>query len=56
MRDEGLREWVEERLRARAEARARRDFALADRIRAELAERQVVIEDQPTGTAWRVLR
>jgi cysteinyl-tRNA synthetase len=38
---------------ARAEAKARRDFAEADRIRAELAGEGVLLEDGPQGTTWR---
>ena len=37
---------------ARTAARTAKDFAEADRIRDELAERDVVIEDGPTGTTW----
>ncbi len=37
----------------RAEAKARRDFAEADRIRNELAADGVLLEDGPTGTTWR---
>jgi len=48
--------WVEERLSGRRAARARRDFAEADRIRAELADRGVAIEDTPQGTKWRLTR
>jgi cysteinyl-tRNA synthetase len=48
--------WVEERLTARAAARGRRDFAEADRIRAELADRGVVVEDAGGGTKWKVIR
>ncbi|MFQ5817875.1 MAG: cysteine--tRNA ligase, partial [Terriglobia bacterium] len=36
---------VEKRLEARAQARARRDFARADQIRQELAERGIIVED-----------
>jgi cysteinyl-tRNA synthetase len=37
----------------RAEARAYRDFSLADRIRDGLQRVGVVLEDEPTGTRWR---
>ncbi len=48
--------WVEERLSARRAARERRDFADADRIRNELTERGVLIEDGPSGTKWKRAR
>jgi cysteinyl-tRNA synthetase len=47
---------VEERLGARRDARARRDFAEADRIRAELLGRGIAIEDTPAGTKWKRVR
>ena len=37
----------------RAAARARREWARADAIRKELAEKGVVLEDGAGGTTWR---
>ena len=53
--DPELGKWVEERLEARREARGRRDFVEADRIRAELTGRGIAIEDTPSGTKWKVV-
>ena len=46
--------WIEERLEARRQARIRRDFADADRIRDELKARGVTIEDSGGQTRWKV--
>ena len=54
--DAELQAWVEERIAARAAARARRDFAEADAIRAELLARGIAIDDGPGGTRWRKVR
>src|SRR5699024_4825430 len=43
---------VQERLRARAQARADRDFATADAIRDQLGAVGVAIEDTPSGARW----
>jgi len=46
--------WVEAAVARRNAARKSRDFAAADRIRAELAEKGIIIEDKPGGvTEWR---
>jgi cysteinyl-tRNA synthetase len=44
---------IEARVAERDAARARRDFAEADRIRDELAAEGVTLEDTPGGTRWR---
>ena len=50
-----IEEWVEERIAARAAARADRDFAQADAIRDELLDRGVALEDGPSGTRWKLV-
>jgi cysteinyl-tRNA synthetase len=44
---------IERRMTERQEARRRRDFAAADRIRDELAGLGVLVEDGPQGTRWK---
>jgi cysteinyl-tRNA synthetase len=52
--DAELAGWVEARLAARKDARQRRDFAEADRIRDELKGRGVTIEDGGGETRWKL--
>jgi cysteinyl-tRNA synthetase len=43
---------IEQLVRERDAARAAKDFATADRLRDELTDRGIVLEDTPTGTVW----
>ena len=45
--------WIEERIEARRAARANRDFEAADRIRDELRDKGIVLEDGADGTHWK---
>jgi cysteinyl-tRNA synthetase len=46
--------WIEELIRLRNEARAKKDFATADKIRQELDEKKITLEDRPDGTTrWK---
>jgi cysteinyl-tRNA synthetase len=47
-------EEIEKLIEERAQARAAKDWAKADKIRDELKARRVVLEDTPQGVKWRV--
>ena len=49
----GLSRSVEQLIRERKEARKRKDFKEADRIRKELLDHGIVLEDKGGETSWR---
>lgn len=44
---------IEAKIAARAEAKKNKDWATADKIRNELKEQGIVLEDGPNGTTWK---
>ncbi|MDR2900972.1 MAG: cysteine--tRNA ligase [Treponema sp.] len=44
---------IEALIEARAQAKKSKDFASADRIRNELKEKGILLEDSPSGTTWK---
>ena len=52
--DQALAALVEKLIEDRNAAREGRDFGAADRIRDELAEAGITVEDSPTGTHWSI--
>ena len=50
-----LEEEIEDLIAKRQQARKDRDFALADKIRDELKDRGIVLEDTPQGVRWKMI-
>ncbi len=49
----GFSAWIEERIAERSAAKAAKDWARADALRAELKEKGVLLEDSGSGTTWK---
>jgi len=50
---EDLNQEIEVLIQKRIEARKQKDFATADKIRDDLLERGIILEDTPQGTKWK---
>jgi cysteinyl-tRNA synthetase len=46
--------WVEKMIQERKDARKSKDWKRADEIRDELLEKNILLEDRPDGTIWKV--
>jgi cysteinyl-tRNA synthetase len=53
--DEGLEQFINEKIAERAEAKKAKDFARADAIRDELMEKGVAIKDTREGVVWELV-
>ena len=54
--DDDFESWIVSLIAERKAAREGKDFARADAIREELAERGIVLEDSAGGTRWKRVR
>jgi cysteinyl-tRNA synthetase len=48
-----LAAYIEEMIQKRQEAKKNKDYALADKIRAELLEKGIMLEDTRQGVNWK---
>lgn len=49
---EELKKEIQAQIQARNEAKKAKNFALADAIRADLAQKNIILQDTPNGTIW----
>jgi cysteinyl-tRNA synthetase len=52
-KEESLNERIEKLIEERQNARKNKDFALADKIRDDLKEEGIILEDTPQGVKWK---
>ncbi len=53
-KSQSIEGWIEEQIQKRKEAREKKDFGTADKIRQELAAKDIILEDRPDGTTrWK---
>lgn len=55
-KEEILPEEIMKKIKEREKARRQKDFELADRIRSQLAEKGIVLEDTKNGVRWKKVR
>jgi cysteinyl-tRNA synthetase len=56
VKEEKLSNEIMEKIKQREEARAKKDFKTSDKIRNELKEKGIILEDQPDGgTRWKTI-
>jgi len=53
IKEQGIDERVERLIKERIEAKKARDFRTADKIRADLLEEGIILEDTPAGIKWK---
>ena len=52
--DSTLQDYIEKKIQERSEAKKNKDFALADQIRNELLEKNIIIKDTREGTTYEI--
>ena len=52
--DEDLKQFIEQKIAQRLQAKKDKNYALADQIRNELTEKGIVLKDTPNGTEWSI--
>ena len=50
--DDSEESWIQQMIAKRAEAKASKDWGIADQVRDELAAKGIVLKDSPEGTSW----